>query len=410
MSLAVSPLCLLHMSNQGREVFIVGAVRTPVGKGRSSGALHSIHPVQLFAMTLDELMKRTGAPKSQVEDVIGGVVSPVAEQGANVPRLAALMAGFPNTTSGVQLNRMCGSSQQAVHFAAQAIASGDMDLVIAGGVEMMGTVKMGSDSDLMKPKTTFPTDLLPFEVLNQGQSAELIAEKYGITRDDLDQLAGRSHELADKATKAGHFKREIFPIKVTNKDGSSFVLDKDEGIRVPVNYTAMRKLPTPFKKDGKISAANASQLSDGASAVLLASAEKAKELGLKLRARIVTRVVIGSDPVLMLDGPIAATRKALQRSGLSVNDIDVFEINEAFGSVVLAWKKELQPDFSRVNPNGGAMATGHPLGATGGILMTKLLHELERRNVRYGLQSMCIGFGMATATIIENMSFNRSKL
>jgi len=298
---------------------------------------------------------------------------------------------------------MCGSGQQAIHFASQAIASGDMDMAIACGVEMMGVVKMGSDSNI----TEHP-DLVgsfQFQVLHQGQSAELISAKYGLTRKELDSLSGKSHEKYAEASKLGHYKREIMPIKVKDSNGKEVVMDVDEGFRVPVDYAKMAKLPTVFKPEGgTVSAANASQVSDGAAAVLLCSGRKLRQLGLKPRARIVARVVVGSDPELMLTGPIPATKKVLQKAGLNLNQIDVVEINEAFAPVILAWEKELNPDMSKVNPNGGAIAHGHPLGATGCILMTKLVHELERTGKRYGLQTMCIGFGQATATIIENCS------
>jgi acetyl-CoA acetyltransferase family protein len=300
---------------------------------------------------------------------------------------------------------MCGSSQQAIHFGAQAIASGDMEVVIGCGVEMMGLVAMGSDGAIDTIR-----DKMPFQVIGQGQSAELIADKWKLTRQELDKFAGLSHERADAAQKAGRFKKEIVPVKVKKADGTQVIVTEDEGIRVPVDYARMAKLPTPFKQGGKISAANASQISDGAAAVLLMSEPKMKELGLKPKARIVTRVVVGSDPVMMLDGVIPATKLALQRAKLTKDQIDVFEVNEAFGSVVLAWMKEIQPDPARVNPNGGAQALGHPLGATGAILMTKLVHELERRGGRYGLQTMCIGFGQSTATIIENLCPKPAKL
>jgi len=275
--------------------------------------------------------------------------------------------------------------------------------VIACGVEMMGVVPMGSDSNLMTGTSPIASRF-PFKVMHQGQSAELIAENWKITRPELDNLAGTSHERAAAAIKNGYFKREILPIKVKKADGSEVTFTEDEGVRVPVDYARMAKLPTPFKQNGKISAANASQISDGAAAVLLVSEAKLKQLKLTPRARIIARVVVGSDPVTMLDGVIPATKAALKRANLTKDQIDVFEINEAFGSVVLAWLKDIQPDPARVNPNGGAMAHGHPLGATGAILLTKLVHELERTGGRYGLQTMCIGFGMATATIIENMN------
>jgi len=384
----------------------VGCVRTPIGRGYANGALHDIAAVDLLALTLNELMTRTGVDKKEVEDVITGCVTPVAEQGGNIGRFALLKAGFPITVPSVQLNRMCGSGQQAIHFASQAIGSGDMDCVVACGIEMMGRTPMGSD---------FQTDLaeygkgLPYKILHQGQSAELIADKWNLSRDELDKFSGESHEKCSEAQQKGYFKREIFPINLTKADGKTTTLSKDEGIRVPVDYQKMKTLKTPFKQNGRISPANASQVSDGASAVLLMSAAKAKALGIKPRARIVATACVADDPELMLTGPIPATRKVLEKAKLSLSQIDCFEINEAFASVVLAWQKELNVDPKKVNPNGGAIAHGHPLGATGCILMTKLIHELERSGARYGLQTMCIGFGLGTATIIENMS-TRSKL
>ncbi|EGG16948.1 hypothetical protein DFA_07929 [Cavenderia fasciculata] len=381
------------------DVYIVECVRTPIARGYKNGALHSMQPVDLLAATLKELVKRSGIDAALVEDVICGVVSPVNEQGANIPRFAWLKAGLPKSTPAVQLNRMCGSGQQAVHFAAQGIASGHIDIAIGCGVEMMSVVPMGSDWQLDNPDFAKGFD---FKVLHQGVSSEMIAEKYKLTRDELDQFSGRSHELADKAIKAGYFKSQIMPVTVT---GTGKVIESDEGVRVPVDYKKMKTLKTPFKEGGLITAANASQISDGASAVLLVSGRKVKELGLRPRARIVTCVSVGSDPEYMLLGPIPATKKALDKTRLSIHQIDVVEINEAFASVVLAWQKEFKIDPSKVNPNGGAIAHGHPLGATGAILMTKMVNELERTGKRYGLQTMCIGFGQATATIIENCSY-----
>ncbi|EAL72144.1 hypothetical protein DDB_G0269588 [Dictyostelium discoideum AX4] len=381
------------------EVYIVDCIRTPIGRGYSNGSLHSIQPIDLLSYTLDQLMKRNpNVDRGLVEDVICGVVSPLREQGANIARFAALKAGLPINVPGVQLNRMCGSGQQAIHFGSQAIRSGDMDIVIGCGVEMMSIVPMGSDWQLDNPKFV---EGFNFKVLHQGVSSEMIAEKYNLTRDEIDKFSGRSHELADNATKKGYFKDQIIP--VTLQDGK--VVDKDEGIRVPVDYKKMSTLKTPFKPNGKISAANASQISDGASAVLLVSGRLVKKLGLKPRARIVTCTVVGSDPEYMLLGPIPATIKALEKSGLTKDQIDLYEINEAFASVVLGWKKELNIDLDKINPNGGAIAHGHPLGATGCILMTKMVNELERSNKKYALQTMCIGFGQATATIIENCSY-----
>lgn len=383
-----------------RDAYIVGSVRTPIGRGYANGALQGIKPVELLALTLQEVVKRSNVPAAHVEDVVCGVVSPVKEQGGNIPRFAAGLAGLPVTVPGVQLNRMCGSGQQAVHFASQAIRSGDMDCVIACGVEMMSVVAMGSDwqfdEEFVKK--------MPYKILNQGVSAEMIAEKYNLSRDDLDKISGKSHENAAEAIKQGHFKKEILPVKVKKADGSEVVVDKDEGVRVPVDYAKMKNLKTPFKQGGRITAANASQISDGAGAVMLVSGKKVKELNLKPLARIVACVTVGSDPEFMLTGPIPATEKVLKKAGLTADDIDLFEINEAFASVVLAWMKDIKPKPERVNPAGGAIALGHPLGASGAILMTKMVHYLERTGKRFALQTMCIGFGQATATIIENLN------
>eukprot|EP01116_Phalansterium_solitarium_P014809 TRINITY_DN3265_c0_g1_i1.p1 TRINITY_DN3265_c0_g1~~TRINITY_DN3265_c0_g1_i1.p1 ORF type:complete len:404 (+),score=102.96 TRINITY_DN3265_c0_g1_i1:57-1268(+) len=401
------------------DVYIVEAVRTPIARGYKNGKFHNLFAVELLSQTLDSVVSRAGVPKAQVEDVIVGCVCPVGEQGGNIARMALLKAGFPIAVAGVQLNRMCGSGQQAIHFAAQAIAAGDMDCVVACGVESMSRVPMGSDSPwtegplVTKANADAYRALFPgLNILHQGKSAEMIAEKWRLTRDELDRFSGQSHEKAGRAMKLGFFKREILPVETRQADGSRGpTVADDEGVRLPVDYAKMASLPTPFNKaGGKISAANASQISDGASAVMLCSERKMKELGLRPRARIVARVVVGSDPELMLTGPIPATQKVLQKAGLRLSDIDVFEINEAFASVVLAWQKELGVDPSKVNPNGGAIAHGHPLGATGCILMTKLVHELERSGARYGLQTMCIGYGQATATIIENVSSPRAKL
>ncbi len=372
----------------GRDVYIVEAVRTPIGRGKADGALHHVHPVHLLARTLNELVSRAKIEKSQVEDVVAGVVVPVGEQGQNIARLAALQAGFPISVPGLQIQRFCGSSQQAVNSVAQLIASGDAEMAIACGVESMSRVPMGSDAGFT-PEFTVQ---FPYEIVHQGQSAEMLAAKYHLSRAQLDEFSVRSHTLAAAAKKSCYTSRELFATEG---------LQYDEGIRESLDPAKMASLKPAFKPDGVITAANSSQISDGAAAVLLASAEKIKELGLRRRARVITRVAVGSDPVLMLDGPIAATRQALSRAGLTVNDIHAFEVNEAFASVPLAWAAELKPDMNRVNMQGGAIAHGHPLGATGAILMTKLVNILERTGGRYGLQTMCIGFGMATATIIE---------
>ncbi|MFN7939309.1 MAG: thiolase family protein [Bryobacteraceae bacterium] len=373
-----------------RDVFLLEAVRTPIGRGKPDGALHGIHPVHLLALTLEALVERAGVDKAQVEDVIAGCVSPVGEQGLNVARLAALQAGFPVSVPGVQLNRFCGSGQQAVHFAAQAIGAGDMDLAIACGVESMSRVAMGSDGNI----TAEFREAFPFEMVHQGQSAEMLVEKWGLSRRELDEYAASSHCRAAAAAREGWTARELVAVKGRTAD---------EGVRANPNVEKMGQLAAAFRAGGAVTAGNSSQISDGAAALLLGSAEKAKELGLRKRARVVTRVVVGTDPVLMLTGPIDATQRALKKAGLDVSEIDVFEINEAFASVVLAWARELRPDMARVNMQGGAIAHGHPLGATGAVLMTKLLHILERTGGRFGLQSMCIGFGMGTATIVERL-------
>src|SRR3990172_251327 len=378
-----------------RDVFIIEAVRSPVGK--RDGKLSSMLPVHLMSRVLQALLVRSGVEPALIEDVILGCVTPIGEQGANIARLAVLQAGLPMHVPAVSLNRMCGSGQQAIHFAAQAIAAGDMDVVIAGGIEVMSRVPLGSDW----PKGWPPH--LPYALVGPGISAEMMAEKWRLTREELDCFAYESHVKAAAATRRGDFAREIVPIEVTLPDGTTNTLNYDEGIRFEPDLGKMSKLQPVFKEGGVITAANSSQISDGAAAVLLMSADKANKLRLKPRARIVARYVIGDAPVLMLSAPIPATRAALERAGLRLDDIAAVEINEAFASVALAWQKELQADPARVNPNGGAIAMGHPLGATGAILMTKLLHHLERAGGRYGLQTMCIGHGMATATIIERV-------
>jgi acetyl-CoA acetyltransferase family protein len=381
-----------------REVVIVEAVRSPIGK--REGKLSSVLPVHLAARILQALVARAGIDAALVQDVIFGCVTPLGEQGANIARLAVLQAGLPVQVPAVTINRMCGSSQQAIHFAAQEILSGDMDVVIAGGIEMMSRVPLGSDWP-----QEWPPDF-PYALIHQGLSAELMAEQWKLTRSELDRFAFESHVKAAAATRRGDFSREIVPIDVALPEGKTETLTVDEGIRFEPDLVKMGKLQPAFKPDGVITAGNSSQISDGAAALLLMSADKAAQLARsgKPRARLVARVVVGSDPVLMLSGPIPATRQALDRAKLRLDDMDAIEINEAFASVVLAWQKEVQPDPARVNPNGGAIALGHPLGATGAILMTKLLHHLERIGGRYGLQTMCIGHGMATATIIERMA------
>jgi acetyl-CoA acyltransferase len=375
------------------EAFIISAVRSPVGVGKPTGGLYPVAPVDLAALILQEAVRRAGIELRQVEDVIMGCVTPLGDQGANIARLAALKAGFPVQVPAVTINRMCGSSQQAVHFAAQSILVGDMDIVIAGGIEMMSHQAIGADW----PKE-WPADF-PYKMVHQGVSAEMLAEKYALTREELDDYACQSHLRAGQAIQNGYFESQILPIR--RPDGTT--MTTDEGVRMPPNREKMASLQPVFKPDGVITAANASQISDGAAALVLASEKAVGRYNLVPLARVVARQVVGSDPVLMLDGPIYSTRQVLKRSGMSLEDMNIIEVNEAFASVVLAWAKEIQPDMARVNPNGGAIALGHPLGATGAVLMTKLLHELMRSGARYGLQTMCIGHGMSTATILETV-------
>jgi acetyl-CoA acyltransferase len=381
------------------DVFIISAVRTAVAKGSEKGALYPLAPVDLAAQVMDAAVRRAGVQSQRLDDVIWGIVTPIGDQGANMARLAALKAGFSVHVPAVSINRMCGSSQQAVHFASQAILAGDADLVLAGGTEMMSHQKLGADYPAEWPKD-FPHDLV-----HQGISAEMMAEKWELTRDEQDDFAYRSHEKAAAAMDAGYFEKQILPLTLppSTGSGSGRVFSEDEGVRRPPDRERMRALKPVFKADGTVTAGNASQISDGAAALLLASADAVGRYNLMPMARVVARVAVGTDPVLMLDGPIPATEKVLEKAGLTLDQIDVIEINEAFASVVLAWVKEFDPDMEKVNPNGGAIAHGHPLGATGAVLMTKLVHELERTGGRFGLQTMCIGHGMGTATIIERV-------
>lgn len=381
-----------------REVVIVEGVRTPIGK--RNGALRTVRPDELAAKVLDELMKRAGISAGLVEDVILGCVSQTEEQGFNIARTAALMAGFPIEVPGTTIDRQCGSGQQAIHFASQAILSGDMDIVIAGGVESMTRVPLGSTR-----KTTSWSEMLTskYEMIHQGLSAERIAEKWGFSRQMLDEFSLESHRRAIKAQEEGRFKREIMPIEVTYEDGSKKTVTEDEGPRKNTSLEKLSELLPVFKEDGVIHAGNSSQVSDGAAALLLMSKEKAMELGLKPRFRIVARSVVGSDPTLMLTGPSIASKKALAKAGLTIDDMDVYEVNEAFAPVPLLWLKEMNGDPQKLNPNGGAIALGHPLGATGARLMISMMHELERTSSKYGLLAICEGGGMANGTIIERM-------
>jgi len=375
------------------EAFIISAVRTPIGIGKPSGVLHPLTPVDLASEVMRAAVKQAEIGPEIIEDAVWGCVTPIGDQGANLARLAVLKAGFPIQVPAVTLSRMCGSGQQAVHFASQAILSGDMDLVLAGGVEMMSHQPLGADYPPEWPKD------FPYDLVHQGVSAEMMAEKYALTREALDDFSYNSHLRAMQAIQSGHFANQILPVELP--DGR--VICQDEGVRMPPDRAKMASLKPAFKPDGVVTAGNSSQISDGAAALVLASARAVGRYNLMPLARLVSRVVIGSDPVLMLDGPIPATKLVLKRAGLSLDEIDVIEINEAFASVVLGWAQELNPDMDRVNPNGGAIALGHPLGATGAVLMVKLVHELQRRKGRFGLQTMCIGHGMATATLVERV-------
>ena len=381
-----------------REAVIVEAVRTPIG--RRNGKLKDVHPVVLGSLVLKEVVGRAGIEPAQVDDVVFGCVSQVGEQSLNVGRNAWLTAGFPVTTPATTVDRQCGSSQQAVHFAASLIQSGVCDITIAGGVESMTRVPMGVNA--IQPGVPFPPELMElYDLVPQGISAELMARKYGISRQAMDELSVESHHRAYEATEKGYFKTQILPVEVSN--GQTEIFARDEGIRANANYEATSALQPAFNPAHSITAGNSSQISDGAAAVLLMSLEKAKELGLKPRARIRAMAVVGTDPVLMLEGPIPGTAAVLKKAGLELGSIDLFEVNEAFASVVLAWQKETGADLKKTNVNGGAIAMGHPLGASGAILMNRLLYELERRDGRYGLETMCCGGGLGTATIIDRV-------
>lgn len=380
------------------EVVLVEGVRTAVG--RRKGAFSEIRPDELAAIVLDELVNRANVKKEDVEDVILGCVTQKGEQAGNVARTAALIAGFPIHVPGVTIDRQCGSSQQAVHFAAQAIASGDMEIVIAGGVESMTREPMFSNVGEVKPS---PKLTEKYEIINQGLSSERMVKKWELTREELDQYASESHRRAFFAIENGHFAKEIVPVQVEKEDGTMADFAVDEGPRAGSTPEVLGNLKTVFDENGVITAGNASQMSDGASAVLLMSRKKADELGLKPKARIVARSVVGSDPTLMLTGPIEATRKVLEKSGLKIEDIDTYEVNEAFAQVPLAWLRDIGADSEKLNPDGGAIALGHPLGATGTKLLVTMMHRLERTGGKYGLLSICEGMGMANATIIERI-------
>jgi acetyl-CoA acyltransferase len=385
----------------GREVVIVEAVRTPVGRGHEEkGYYKDTHPSNLLAKTYTELIERSGIDAAEVEDVVAGCVQQFGEQAFNIGRNAWLEAGLPIETPATTLDRQCGSGQQAVNFAAALIASGVHDAVIGGGVEHMGHISFADGIAVQQEHGLgFSPQLMErYNLVPQGISAEMIADQWEIPRSELDEIGLRSHQLAAKATEEGRFEREMIPMQV---NGDTYTTD--QGIRPDSTLEALAGLRPAFKEDGKITAGNSSQISDGAAAVLLMSREKAEALGLTPRARIVDQTTVGVDPVVMLTGPIPATQRILERNGMRMDDIDLIEINEAFASVVAAWRRELEPDMDRVNVNGGAIAIGHPLGSTGARLLTTLLHELERDDKQTGLVTMCCGGGLGTGTLIERV-------
>ena len=382
-----------------REAVIVEAVRTPIGK--RNGYLSLWHPIDLLAHTLTELARRAGIDPAMVDDVIAGCYSQIGEQSMNIGRNAALAAGFPESVPGTTVDRQCGSSQQAIHFAAQGVMSGAYDIVIACGVESMSRVPMGSSAQGPgQPSSPRLAARYNGGLIGQGLSAEAVARKWSITRADVDAFSLESHHRAARATDDEHFAHEIVPVPV-GPDGA--LMTVDEGIRRDSSLEKLANLKTPFQTDGLVTAGNASQISDGAAAVLIMARDVAERLGLRPRARFAAFAVCGDDPILMLTAPIPATRRALSKAGLTLQDIDRIEINEAFASVVLAWQRELGADLARVNVNGGAIALGHPLGCSGARLMTTLLHALERSGGRYGLQTMCEYGGMGNATIVERL-------
>jgi acetyl-CoA C-acetyltransferase len=390
------------------DAYIVGAVRTATG--RKKGRLSKIHPVDMGAVVVDALVDRTGIPSNGVDDVIFGVVSQIGSQAGNLGRNVSMSSKLDLEVPGVTIDRQCGSSLQAIQFGAQAVMSGTQDVIICGGVEAMSTVEIGSnirdglDHGRGKPKGERLEIQYPGIQFSQFDGAELLAEKYNISRQELDNFGLQSHLRACKATEAGYFKQEIVPLNIILEDGNAAVHDKDEGIRADATLQGMQSLKA-LREEGVITAGTASQISDGAAAIMVANEEAIGKYNLPVRAKINALAVVGSDPVIMLEGPIPATEKVLEKAGLSIEEIDLYEVNEAFGSVPLAWAKAVGANLSKLNVNGGAQALGHPLGGTGAKLMTTLVHELERRKVRYGLIAICEGGGTANAMIIERMSF-----
>lgn len=385
----------------GREALIAEAVRTPMGRSHpEKGDFRETHPNELMATCLRGLVARTGIDPAQVDDVIVGCTAQFGEQSRNIARNAWLHAGYPPEVPATTIDRRCGSAQSALAYAAALIASGTHDVVIAGGVEHMQHIPIDSPVKVMElygdPWTQEMRD--QYDFVTQGLSAELIAQRWAITREDMDALAVRSHALAQEATESGRFAREIVPVTTPHD-----VVDKDQGIRPGTSMETLATLKTPFLEGGSVTAGTSSQLSDGASAVLVCSRASAERLGLTPRARIVDQTTVGVDPILMLTGPIPATRRLLSRTGLGIGDFDLMECNEAFASVVLAWQKELEPDPEKVNVNGGAIALGHPVGQTGTRLVATLLHELERRDQELGLVTMCCGGGLGTGHVIQRL-------
>jgi acetyl-CoA acyltransferase len=384
----------------GREVVIVEAARTPIGRGHpEKGYYKDLHPSNLLAKVYGELFERSGVDPAETGDVIAGCAQQFGEQGVNIGRNAWLEAGLPIETPATTIDRQCGSAQQAVNFAAAQIASGVHDVVVGGGVEHMGHISFADGYEVMKEHgSPFSPELLErYDLVPQGLSAEMIADKWEIARAELDEFGLRSQQLAAQATEEGRFERETIPFAV---NGETYVTD--QGLR-ETTLEGLAGLKPAFKEDGKITAGNSSQVSDGAAGVLLMAREKADALGLKPRARVFDQTTVGVDPVIMLTGPIPATRALLERNGMTMDDIDLVEINEAFASVVVAWQRELQPDMDRVNVNGGAIALGHPLGSTGARLITSLLHEMERTDKEMGLVTMCCGGGLGTGTLIQRV-------
>jgi acetyl-CoA acetyltransferase family protein len=384
----------------GREVVIVEAVRTPIGRGHEEkGYYKDVHPSNLLAKVYGELFERSGVDPAETGDVVTGCAQQFGEQGVNIGRNAWLEAGLPIETPATTIDRQCGSAQQAVNFAAALIASGVHDVAVGSGVEHMGHISFADGYEVMKEHgSPFSPELMErYNLIPQGLSAEMIADKWEIPRSELDELGVRSQQLAAQATEEGRFEREVVPFAV---NGDTYVAD--QGLR-ETTLEGLAKLKPAFKEDGKITAGNSSQVSDGAAGVLLMAREKADALGLKPRARIYDQTTVGVDPVIMLTGPIPATEKLLERNGMKMDDIDLVEINEAFASVVAAWRRELDPDMDRVNVNGGAIALGHPLGSTGARLITTLLHEMERSDKEMGLVTMCCGGGLGTGTLIERI-------